>query len=70
MKFLREHKEQPVAGTVISKSGAAYRVRTPSGRMIPATSGATWPVGSGVVVLAGEIIGASGLRKSAKVYQV
>jgi len=70
MIVINPKNEQPVSGTVISSSGATYRVRTGSGRILTATATATWTVGTSVTVLGGVIIGAAGRQKTAKIYQV
>lgn len=62
--------DRPITGTVISRSGATYQVRTAGGRVITAASAASWAVGIEVVVLAGQIIGAAGRAKTATVYEV
>jgi len=70
MIVINPKNEQPVSGVVTSRSGATYRVRTGSGRILTATATSAWTIGAIVTVLGGVIIGAAGRQKTAKIYQV
>ncbi|MGD9948919.1 MAG: hypothetical protein AB7U29_10625 [Desulfobulbus sp.] len=70
MIVINPKQEQPVSGTVIGRAGTLYRVRTGSGKVITATSSSTWAIGSGVTVLAGEIVGKAGRMMPTKIYRV
>lgn len=70
MIVINPKKSQPVTGEVIGRIGSQYRVQTGSGKVILATSSTSWAIGSGVTVLAGEIVGPAGRPQPSKIYQV
>ncbi len=61
---------QATAATIIAGDAGSYRVRDDAGRITRAASVTVWPVGSRVMVLAGQIIGRAGARPAEKIYQV
>lgn len=63
---------QPAAttGTVITRSGNVYRVRTGSGRIVVAESAEVWAVGATVTILSGQIVGRAGSMPTTKIYEV
>ncbi len=70
MIVINPQKVRSVSGTVIGKKGGLYRIQTRSGKVIMATSSASWTLGADVTVLSGEIISAAGREKTLKTYQV
>ena len=61
---------QATAATIIAGDAGSYRVQDDAGRITRAASVTVWPVGSRVMVLAGQIIGKAGARAATKIYQV
>nr|WP_321465173.1 hypothetical protein [uncultured Desulfobulbus sp.] len=70
MIVINPQKVHPVSGIVIAKKDGLYRIRIRSGKVMTATSSVSWNIGMEVTVLSGEIIGAAGRSKSAKVFRV
>lgn len=57
-------------GTIIKKTATGYLVQTASGRTIPAESSQPWPIGAGVTVIDGRIVGVAGRPQPSKIYEV
>lgn len=70
MIVLNPKTAPPVAGVVVGRDGASYKVRTRAGRIITATSGDTWSIGAQVFVLGGVIVGLAGRPRTIKTYEV
>ena len=70
MIVINPQKAQPMTGEVVGRIGSQYRVQTGSGKVITATSATAWPIGAGVTVLAGEIVGPAGRSQPSKIYPV
>lgn len=58
------------ATTIVAVDTGGYRVQDASGRITRAASVVVWPVGSRVMVLAGQIIGRAGQAAQPKIYEV
>lgn len=70
MSILKQQPVQPITGTITGRSGATYRITTPSGRVLTAKSAETYTIGDPVVVLAGQILGRAGRPQPSKIYEV